>query len=124
VFTISNKFYFRDYSGTLFTRTPSGQSITNHSELRPDSPVTGSDTEVQDYKEREQRLTQGCEERMMAEARTASLESQEAYMREFTADLRTPTPHPSSRPPSPAPVAEYDETGRLTARPKGKGCVN
>jgi hypothetical protein len=63
---------------------------------------------------------------MVAEARVASLESQEAYLREFNADLDldAPTSLPPSRSPSPTPGVEYDETGRLTARSKGKGRAN
>jgi hypothetical protein len=61
---------------------------------------------------------------MIEEARIASLASQEAYLRGFVDDLRSPTPHGSSRAPSPTPAAEYDEEGRLTARSKGKGRAN
>jgi hypothetical protein len=59
----------------------------------------------------------------MLEVRITSLETQEAYICEFTAGLPAPTPG-SSCAQSPTRAAEYDEGGRLTTRSKGKGHAN
>ncbi|QRV99082.1 hypothetical protein RhiJN_27101 [Ceratobasidium sp. AG-Ba] len=105
-----------DYTGASFVRTSNGQAVTDRSELRPDSPVERSSAEQ--WEELDLELE---EERMMRDAQMASIETLDDYLETRQLDDRHPTDDVPSHTPSPTPAVEYDSSGRLTARSKGKG---